>query len=72
MKLLLIHIDPTYAANTSMPLVHQHPSWKAAAIWDLDRIKMNTNKWKQNRTKLILIKFEAPKQAVLSPPFAAD
>jgi hypothetical protein len=55
-----------------MLLTHQHPSWKAAAIWVLDKINMKTNKWKQKRTKLILIKFDAPKQAVSGSPLALD
>ena len=64
MKSVPIHIDAIQPANTKRFLVHQQPSWKAAAICDLDRIKTKVNKWNTKRTKLIRIILDAPRHAV--------
>jgi len=64
MKSVPIHIDPIHPAKTTNALVHQHPSWKAAAIWLLEQIIIKMSKWKMNNTKLILIILLAPRQAV--------
>jgi hypothetical protein len=48
----------------------QHPSWNIAAIVFFEQISTSVNRWKMNRTKLILIIALGPMQA--SPPPVAS
>lgn len=59
-KLFGIHIVPMKKQSTNKNLMPHTPSWKIDAAAFLPRITIKTIKWKQARTKLILMIAEGP------------